>query len=804
MTLVDRGEARVVVVVADEPTAISLLAVDELVLHVEKATGVTLPVARESSIPDGYGSRLYLGNTKAAAAQGIDSESMEPDAFLLRTVEADLYVVGREDGLLVSKPVMYGTGSYGYSGTLFGVYEVLERYVGVRWLWPGDLGTYVPRTKAVVIDSLDEMVRMKLQRRQFGVSWIRRAVENYSSRMERIAFSEDGLRNYARDLEVYLRRHRVGGDRSHPYVDHRFHDWWSRYGKEHPEWFMMNKAGERTGPALCVSNPDLHRFIVDQAWDGSAEDRWHLNIGEVDVRVYCQCETCLEWDRPQPKGFAEYSTSNRYARFWKAVRDLAVERNPKALPKTFLYMNYTHAPTIDIDLSGIYGEFVPWFSGFNPYYPMPDREHAYLKQQWRDWSRTGITMAYRPNYLLGGYVLPHLSTWQAGDMFQFAYRHGMVGHYYDSLWGQWAVRGPMYYIHMRLSADPEADIEVLREEFFSSFGPAAKEVEAYFNYWESYSRHEAPRGGVDWHDPRRAHMAYPPEVFGPAERILDRAMSAARESASSEFSERVEFLQSGLKHTRLSLEFIGTLGHQGAIPRDDKERFRTVREAMERLVQFRRAHEHMYIADYVAAATIEMNRIDLDVLYEAFEDVRVDAASDSAEMPWGQWYFRKDEQGVGIKQEWFIADLDKTSKGIQQYDDGGVAYLIDRQYWMPVRVPARLSETPAGDYLGYGWYVTTFNMPKLWTEQSVRLRFEGVDEQAWVYVNGKMVGEHTVESENKPVEELWDRPFEIEVASESFIPNGENLLVVRIHASSGAAGIWGPVQVYVMDAEPAD
>ena len=38
-----------------------------------------------------------------------------------------------------------------HSGTLLGVYEVLEDYLGVRWLWPGDLGTYVPRRNTIVI-----------------------------------------------------------------------------------------------------------------------------------------------------------------------------------------------------------------------------------------------------------------------------------------------------------------------------------------------------------------------------------------------------------------------------------------------------------------------------------------------------------------------------------------------------------------------------------------------------------------------------------------------------------------------------
>lgn len=42
-------------------------------------------------------------------------------------------------------------------GTIFGVYDFLENYLGVRWLWSGDLGTYVPRTNTIKISSVNRM-----------------------------------------------------------------------------------------------------------------------------------------------------------------------------------------------------------------------------------------------------------------------------------------------------------------------------------------------------------------------------------------------------------------------------------------------------------------------------------------------------------------------------------------------------------------------------------------------------------------------------------------------------------------------
>ena len=61
-------------------------------------------------------------------------------------------------------------------------------------------------------------------------------------------------------------------------------------------------------------------------------------------------------------------------------------------------------------------------------------------------------MAYRPNYLHDGYVMPHFETKQEGEFFKFAYDHGMEGARFDSLTGQWAAQLPRLYMHLRLFA----------------------------------------------------------------------------------------------------------------------------------------------------------------------------------------------------------------------------------------------------------------------------------------------------------------------------------------------------------------
>ena len=159
--IVSQGKPEAVVVTADSAAMVATYAAREFVHHIEKATGQRLQVVPETKIPAGYVSRVFIGVTDAARKQGIVPKKMKPDEFVVRTVGRDLYLVGMEDkgrDVVLGEPTdsdwkqkNLHDGIYGYrgpssispNGTLFGVYEILERYVGVRWLWPGSIRSFM-------------------------------------------------------------------------------------------------------------------------------------------------------------------------------------------------------------------------------------------------------------------------------------------------------------------------------------------------------------------------------------------------------------------------------------------------------------------------------------------------------------------------------------------------------------------------------------------------------------------------------------------------------------------------------------
>ena len=106
-----------------------------------------------------------------------------------------------------------------------------------------------------------------------------------------------------------------------------------------------------------------------------------------------------------------------------------------------------------------------------------------------------------------------------------------------------------------------------------------------------------PHGGVAYGNAREAGELYPPEVFEKPEQILKKALELAKTSNNPEFAERVRFLQNGLKHGKLSVEFSRFML---------KNKFTDARKKLNELIKFRRKHEKDFIADYTAAQFAEI------------------------------------------------------------------------------------------------------------------------------------------------------------------------------------------------------
>jgi hypothetical protein len=147
----------------------------------------------------------------------------------------------------------------------------------------------------------------------------------------------------------------------------------------------------------------------------------------------------------------------------------------------------------------------------------------------------------------------------------------------------------------------------------------------------------------------------------------------------------------------------------------------------------------------------------------------------------GPWMFGLDPADRGVSEEWYKAGFNDSN-------------------WTPISVPSFWAETETGTYLGCGWYRTSFTIPAEWKGKSVKLLFGSIDGQAWIYVNGTLVKEHSEKSEGAPIDQFWDKPFAAEIPPELLNCGAKNLLAIRVQKSKGNAGIWRPVIIHAVDA----
>jgi hypothetical protein len=608
--IVTEGKAVAVIVTADRPGAVAKYAAEELSWHVKKATGVPLEIITESAAAIFTTNRIYIGDSNAVRAAGIDVGKLALEAFVLRTAGNALFIAGNDKN---DDPLDADTRA----GTMWGVYEWLDRALGVRWLWPGELGTYVPKTNSVVAKEVDETIAPRFLQRRL------RAGLGFTSEHPALGFTDAGFKKFSGEQSVFLRRHRMGRSLPMSY-NHAFTDWWEKYGKQHPEWFQLREGGKR-GPSkptgrysMCVSNPGFQHQIVE-LWKSRRSTKpgvpGFINACENDILGLCACDACRALDGPAPEDYLKFYSptskmvgsrfvSDRYARFWLGLQQLAAQTDPDVTVVGYVYFNYFQAPTSGVKLN----EHI--MLGYCPsagWFPRSAEEHVWMKQQWSGWRDTGARMFLRTNHLLDGYCMPFIFAHQFADEFHHAVRNGMVATDFDSLTGHWATQGPNLYMATRLHDRPEMPADEVLAEYYAAFGPAAPQVEAYFDYWENHTtsnldRHRKTMEETQtsrWRNwAKAAHLVFPAECFAPAEAMLAEATRVS--SSDKEAAARVQFLKQGLDHAKLCVKVAGKLSL--ANPVASKEE---TEAALKELITFRRAVERFGIGNFNHLAWIE-------------------------------------------------------------------------------------------------------------------------------------------------------------------------------------------------------
>jgi len=297
-------------VLPDDAIPSERYAAEQLQNLLEQALGVRLPMAAAPPQSTGI---LYVGPGQAmrSSPAGFDTASMGDEDLRIRITPGNIAIAG-------GRP----------RGTLYGVYEFAERYLGVRFLTHDH--THVPRDPDRLIPCEDYAYHPP-----FSFRW-----SYYHENAAQPAF--------AAKLRVNTVTHdeKLGGVAPQSLINHSFHRYLpvEKFGKEHPEYFAL-VDGERKlnlhggGPEPCVTNPDVIRIITEGVLADLRANptRKNISVSQNDNDAYCRCETC------QAINLSEGTPMGANLHLVNAVAEAVAKEFPAVKVGTLAYW-YTRKP----------------------------------------------------------------------------------------------------------------------------------------------------------------------------------------------------------------------------------------------------------------------------------------------------------------------------------------------------------------------------------------------------------------------------------------------------------------------------
>ena len=580
-TIASDGQPRAVIIVARKaanPLVIKYAA-EELQRIIYKATGARLPIVEEPDTarsPDEETAEILIGPCRETERAGVGVAQLPANAFRIKTDGKRLFLNGKDGGTDVPR------NDHVDMGTLFAVYEFLERQVGVRWLWPGDLGEYVPAHNRIVSGNweLKHVPHLKQRQWRFEAS-IHYGRQGWSS--------PNRVYDYKVDVYKWSRRHRFMRSYTLDYAE-AFRDYWQRFGETHPEFFNLLPDGKRLPDgmrpghvSMCVSEPNLWKQLVADWQRTRTPDLPWVNAKPNDTPGKCTCPRCRSWDVTRPGAAGSVaaarqayqqgdrdgwtwpeqlgSLSDRYARYLLAVQQTAQQIDPNATVISYAYANYIRPP-----VATPLNRRVVIALASSLFFPYTQETSATFRRDWLGWSETGAQMVFRPNIPLGSHNLPVHYARRAGEDIQYAFAQGVLATDLDSLTGIWANQGPSLYVIARAQLRHDQPVDTILDEYYSAFGHAKSAVEAYFDHWEQTTeRLTNDRWQTILQKYRRtdpdvnfrtfykvAHEIYTDEVMQRGRDLLRIAAQAVVQDSLA--AKRVAFLEKGLRDAQLTLD----------------------------------------------------------------------------------------------------------------------------------------------------------------------------------------------------------------------------------------------------------
>lgn len=455
LAIIQGGQAQAVIVISPNADDQTRKAANVLSNYLWKSTEARVPVVIDMTAGEGY--RILVGESALLADSQIAVALQDLD-------EQGFLILCRDDYIAIVGPSVWGT--------LHGVYDFLERFVGVRWLLPGPDGEDVPKRRDVVVPRGD--IREEPAFSYRTISPIRGSPDS------------PGAMQWHNE---WAQRNKLQGS----YDDRiRFHhNLYSvfppeKYGQTHCQLYPECKVpgpGQHTGWQPCFTAKESVDIAVAEiiAYFDAHPYETCFSLGVNDSRGHCEANPSHPHYPDRLNSIGMVNMSDIYYAWVNEVVTRVLEVYPD---KWFGLLAY--ADVMDPPSFPLHPRVIPFITKDRLAWIDEDVRTAGHRQM-DAWNAVAAQVAWY-DYMYGGahYVVPRIFSHVMAENFRYAKRNGVVGTYTEMY--HTVIDGPKPWLAARLQWNPDQDVDALLWEWYErAVGPAAAhDLKAFYDLWERF------------------------------------------------------------------------------------------------------------------------------------------------------------------------------------------------------------------------------------------------------------------------------------------------------------------------------
>ncbi len=478
------------IVIAAHPSNAEKFAANQLQEYIYKMSGARLLILsyNNANIKDRIA--IVVGRHPAAKPIIAELDRRYPDKYDAIAVVGrgkNLFLVGRHN-----------------TGTVWASWDWLES-LGVRWLFPGKLGEYVPKVKDIYIPLSSKYDAPRLDYRgPCGGDVLELKDKNASFEKRKTIATNLFLMRMRRNYAFVGLRPGVKYDprwdwvrKDRPYYIDGGHTYSvflpaSRYYKQHPEWFRMFKGKRQQGlnAQVCYTNEQAAeefaknilvraKFNIEKC--GIPASRILLVVSPNDRRpARCECPKCSKLlDKNKSASSQVVFFANRVAKIVKKVY-------PDVRVAFYAYDDYSFPPEHVKPIKGVCPRVAFWVwdgsFGANHAKPMFSQANHKYRDAFIGWSKMSEYIFSRVYYGHYHWFTPWPKITQMSyDIKTMAKQIPNFKGMWSESYFHWGTQVLNFYVYSKLMWNSNIDVNKVIDDYCQkAFGPAGPAIRKYF------------------------------------------------------------------------------------------------------------------------------------------------------------------------------------------------------------------------------------------------------------------------------------------------------------------------------------